>query len=514
MATLTAGQLQRELSTNNQLALVDVRERWEYNDGHIPGSALIPLGHLSRRGPLALPDWTAPVVLISGTGDRAARAAKWLLEHGYKAARFLEGGFDAWLDAGLCRETGWGVPGKRIGEAIAHAFGDLELGPDYLTAVVDQTLIVDIRPRWEHSQGHVPGAINIPGEALAGRVEDLRALMAASGYTRVVTHCAGRTRGLLAAARLREQGLDSAYALRNGCMGWMLQGGNLAYGQSDDPFRRPEAVGDFTQFTGPRMNLAELQQLIAQQEPFYLLDLRGREAFVAGHLPDAIPLGAGQLALEADLWIAQPWVRIVLCADNGLQASWAASLLERMGFRTPSLLEGRPTDWPDQLVSRLEELTVWMVLYARSIAAEKSLDSDDFLIIDVRSQGEWSIGHIEGSRCIPFGILHRHVEDLMDTGKPLVLVSMHGVRAGDAAQLLSASGLDHSLVRILEGGLVDWVKNGGQLIIDQPDMRYVTKDSGGRLSRAVWARPFEKELRQAMVAYLAWEESLVAPDSK
>lgn len=82
--------------------LLDVREDDEYRAGHIPGAVSIPRGLLEFKlsNDPALEARDHPIVLYCKTSGRAALAAATLKAMGYLHVKSIEGGFDAWLDAG------------------------------------------------------------------------------------------------------------------------------------------------------------------------------------------------------------------------------------------------------------------------------------------------------------------------------------------------------------------------------------------------------------------------------
>ena len=75
---------------------VDVRERDEWEEGHIPGAVHIPRGYLESRIEGVVPDRSTPVVVSCQSGARSALAAKTLLDLGYTDVVSLEGGFTDW----------------------------------------------------------------------------------------------------------------------------------------------------------------------------------------------------------------------------------------------------------------------------------------------------------------------------------------------------------------------------------------------------------------------------------
>ncbi len=107
---ITAGDIQdvepRELyqmlqnCTNGDCPkVVDVREPWEYQQGHVPGAVLIPLGQLSSR--LNELDPGKPVAVICASGNRSQSAAALLGQKGFKTVYNVSGGTGAWMYSGL-----------------------------------------------------------------------------------------------------------------------------------------------------------------------------------------------------------------------------------------------------------------------------------------------------------------------------------------------------------------------------------------------------------------------------
>jgi molybdopterin/thiamine biosynthesis adenylyltransferase/rhodanese-related sulfurtransferase len=76
--------------------IVDVREREEWDEGHLPGAVHVPRGHLESRIESAAPDKSRPVLVYCASGNRSAFAAKTLEELGYDHVVSLAGGFTDW----------------------------------------------------------------------------------------------------------------------------------------------------------------------------------------------------------------------------------------------------------------------------------------------------------------------------------------------------------------------------------------------------------------------------------
>jgi len=91
----------RDSISESGAAVVDVREREEWDEGHLPGAVHVPRGNLESRIEAAVPDKSRPVVLYCASGNRSAFAAKSLEELGYENVVSLAGGFTDWKRNGL-----------------------------------------------------------------------------------------------------------------------------------------------------------------------------------------------------------------------------------------------------------------------------------------------------------------------------------------------------------------------------------------------------------------------------
>ncbi len=88
----------KALQGNPDVVILDVREPYEYQAGHIPGVKLIPLGELPNR--LAEVPKDRPVIVTCRTGNRSGQATNYLREQGYTNVHNMSGGFVAWERAG------------------------------------------------------------------------------------------------------------------------------------------------------------------------------------------------------------------------------------------------------------------------------------------------------------------------------------------------------------------------------------------------------------------------------
>ena len=83
------------------VALVDVREKHEWNEGHIPGAIHVPRGFLELQIEEAVPDKDQTVVLYCAGGVRSLMAGKTLQQMGYRNVISMAGGFGQWKGSGF-----------------------------------------------------------------------------------------------------------------------------------------------------------------------------------------------------------------------------------------------------------------------------------------------------------------------------------------------------------------------------------------------------------------------------
>ena len=88
-------------SKSGQAAIVDVREKDEWDEEHIPNAVHMSRGLLELEIEDQFPDRNVMIICHCGGGGRSALAAESLQKMGYKNVRSLAGGFKAWKAGGL-----------------------------------------------------------------------------------------------------------------------------------------------------------------------------------------------------------------------------------------------------------------------------------------------------------------------------------------------------------------------------------------------------------------------------
>jgi len=95
--SLKTEQAYELLRSNPEVILIDVREREEYQRGHIKGARNIPLPYLEKR--LSLP-LDKDIVVYCQNGAKSIRAIRVLEVAGYTRLYHMHEGLRGWLKAG------------------------------------------------------------------------------------------------------------------------------------------------------------------------------------------------------------------------------------------------------------------------------------------------------------------------------------------------------------------------------------------------------------------------------
>ena len=93
--------VKRRADKGEKFLLVDVREDNEWAKGHLPGAIHMGKGVIERDIEQRVPDANAKVILYCGGGFRSTLVADNLQKMGYSNVESMDGGWNAWLEAGL-----------------------------------------------------------------------------------------------------------------------------------------------------------------------------------------------------------------------------------------------------------------------------------------------------------------------------------------------------------------------------------------------------------------------------
>ena len=86
---------------SSDAVIVDVREKDEWDDEHIPDAVHTSRGMLELEVEDKFPNRNTTIICHCGGGERSALGAESLQKMGYKNVRSMAGGFKAWKAAEL-----------------------------------------------------------------------------------------------------------------------------------------------------------------------------------------------------------------------------------------------------------------------------------------------------------------------------------------------------------------------------------------------------------------------------
>ena len=177
---------------------------------------------------------------------------------------------------------------------------------------------------------------------------------------------------------------------------------------------------------------AELRRRIEAGE--WVVDLRDRIAFAAGHVPGTFSIPLDQRFATYLGWLI-PWgTPLTLLGDSPEQIAWAQRELARIGIdRLAAAATGRPETWAG-------ERGVASIRLAKfgDLAAAMDAGNGPPVVLDVRRRLEWAESHIAGAVHIPLHELPGKIAEL-----PPGDVWVHcesGYRSTVAASMLAARG--------------------------------------------------------------------------
>ena len=197
-----------------------------------------------------------------------------------------------------------------------------------------------------------------------------------------------------------------------------------------------------------RADAAELRRRIEDGE--WVVDLRGRVAFAAGHLAGTLSFAVGDSMATYLGWLI-PWgTPLTLLGESPEQVAQAQRELARIGIDRPaSAATGHPREWAGG-----QPLSSYRL--ARFTDLRAARQSRDVCVLDVRLGSEWQACHVDGAVHIPLHELRSRMTEL--AGREIWVHCQSGVRSSIAAAILDAAGykvvaIDDDFERAADAGL-------------------------------------------------------------
>jgi rhodanese-related sulfurtransferase len=478
-ATILCEDLAALMVSGSLYAVLDVRERGEFNECQIAGATSLQRSQIEFRIAQLVPNRQVPIVVYDEGGERALLGAKTLTEVGYEQVSILDGGLAAWQREGRSTVSGVNVPSKAFGEKVHHERSIPEITAEELNdlqRLSGDLVILDVRTPEEYRRFCIPGGVNVPGGDLVLWAEELKR----KGNATIVVNCAGRTRSIIGTATLRRFGLTNVRALKNGTMGWVLAGLDLerdpsriepsapptSHAQAISLARQLAAEENITWVSPPQVSssLARTNEGVT-----YLIDVRSPREYESGHLPGSLNIPGGQAVQRADDFIAVRNAQIIFISNESARAVMSAYWYRQMGFPNVSVLQGGLVAWsenggklesgaqPNEPVG-IEDAT----RSARWIDA-KNLDQKmrgkSLLILDVGTSLEFEKSHVPGALWISRGWIEVKLpEHFPDRNQTVAVTCPDGQQSIFAARTLRE--MDYRDISILDGGVRAWLEAG------------------------------------------------------
>jgi rhodanese-related sulfurtransferase len=474
-AAIAPSALQALLAGTTPFALIDVREAGEHNSSHIPGASPIPRRRLEFDVPQAVPFKGTAIVVYDDDGRRARFAAATLERMGYRDVSVLDGGINRWVTDGFGTEWGTNVPSKDFGEKVEVVNHVPEIEAKELAERMhkgEKFVILDTRTPEEFRRFCIPGGRSVPGGELALRITDI--VKDAPKDATVIVNCAGRTRSIIGTRVLQRMGFANIYGLKNGTAGWMLAGHQLESGADRVDLPAPSAQGvaaaekyaaRVAAEDGVRMlDIAGLRQLMQRstRDSVYLIDVRTREEYAAGHIPGFRWFPGGQAVQRSDELAVVKRCPVVFACDGMARATLTASWYRQMGHDEVYALAGGTSAWkaagealesgaPDDTPAGLDAARATVTLV--TAAALNASPSPAVIFVDTSQ--DFARGHVPGARWVPRGWLELWIGDIVPSKDTPITVTCGDGRASTLAAV-TLGELGYRNVSVLAGGMDAW----------------------------------------------------------
>jgi rhodanese-related sulfurtransferase len=388
---------------DSEFAVVDPRSPADFAAGHLLAASNLPLQQLDSLVSPVVPLKNTLCVLCDAGAGEAARAAELLDALGYSNVAILDGGVEAWRASGGAVFSGVSVPGKAFGEFIENECQTPVMTAAQLHARQQSgapTLLIDSRTAEEHASYCIPGAVLCAGAELVYRV-----LPALRGGTDIVVHCGGRTRSIIGAQTLIDAGCERVYALENGTMAWQFEGFELEHGNQSVLPEPDAATLPVTQKLAAKMAarwyVDRVRSIPLQTTGSrYLVDVRSREEYEAGHIAGSLHVPGGHLLQNIDRYLVVRNAMVILIDADRVRATTVAIWLRRMGWRRVfvfSLDDDKESleFGPGAIASPLEDRDL----------DPRDYDDPEALMRENRAYLEWEIalpGQLSGEPAAPY----------------------------------------------------------------------------------------------------------------
>jgi hydroxyacylglutathione hydrolase len=186
-----------------------------------------------------------------------------------------------------------------------------------------------------------------------------------------------------------------------------------------------------------------------------VLDVRPKEAFAAAHVPGAINIPLGPNLPTWAGWVLPYDKHLVIVASHPSDVPEVVTHLIRVGL---DQIEGYMEDGMDGWEEHGFPLASLGTLSVQELDAQlrESMPERPF-VLDVRTDGEWNGGHLDGAHHIHGGLIQERFGEI-PKDRPVAVICGSGYRGSIAASFLRREGYPN--VSNVLGGMSAWKSAG------------------------------------------------------
>jgi rhodanese-related sulfurtransferase len=378
----------------------------------------------------------------------------------------------------------------------------------------DEIALLDLRHENAFATGHPLFAANMAADRIGLEAET----RLPRKDVPIVVYDAGDGFVPLATERLKALGYTDVRHLDGGLQAWKMAG----YELFQDVNSYAKAFGELVESRRHTPSLAadEVAGLIASDANVRILDVRRFDEYATMNIPGSISVPGAELVLRAGRAAPDPETTIIVnCAGRTRSIIGTQSLINAGVANRVRALRNGTIGWTlaehdlEHGADRRGEIGVFEggKANARDVAYRagvRHLGTEEAIALqaqthrtlyrfDVRSEEEFTAGHIAGFRHYPGGQLVQEIDMAAPVrGARIVLTDNMAVRADMTASWLAQMGWE---TYVLDGGYDGALEVGPPQVLPKPDASHR------------YRRPYEgtEVSAGAMQAYLDWEYGLV-----
>jgi len=372
------------LQTTQRIAFIDVRDRKSYVNEHPIFAVNAPIDSIELQVKQLFSDEIGIALIIGDNPTMTDWAAAVIGDATRLTPQIIDGGFDAWKNRRLPFWDGEYTPSKAFGEWVETTGNIQNIKPeDAIHSPPNYQF--DVRPFTEFQKFSLPSSIHCP----TGRLGALNLT-----NSTIYLHCAGRTRGIIAAQTLADQDFKAAvHCITGGTQGWELAGGVRSFNNHRlaDKFFSEETMSRHANYLIDKFNLPiatkDCESDWSRSEiQFRIITVSEDQTMVPAISPTT-------LIQSTDQHLGTHNMPILVQGPNQLDCAVSVLWLRRMGWDAwlreefapesvaPTCRRVKPLEWNDE----------WL-----------HVDR----MVDIRSSKAFKVSRLSGSKWIPRSQFH------------------------------------------------------------------------------------------------------------